>query len=66
MLLKKLLSLIDLLKAQTFYIHKILEIVIIYKNKNFILIAFQILMLTLKYFNNNKKLAIVSFILYFL
>ena len=37
----------------------------IYKNKNFIFIAFQIIISSFDYFNNNKKFAIMTFLLYY-
>ena len=37
----------------------------IYKDKNLMFIAFQIMISSFQYFNNNKKLIIISFVLYF-
>ena len=38
--LKKFLGLIDLLRAQTLYIYKITEVIIVYEDKNFMLVTF--------------------------
>ena len=40
MVIKKLLGLINLIKAQIFYINKLIKVVIIYKNKNLIFVTF--------------------------
>lgn len=37
----------------------------IYKNKNFMITTFQIIMLNFNYFNNSKKLVIIGFVLNF-
>lgn len=51
--ISEILSPLDLTKAQTSYIYKLTEVVIIFKIKNHILIAFQEMIPNLKYFNNN-------------
>ena len=61
MILKKLFNLINLFKTQVFCIHKIIEIILISKNKNLIFIALKIIMTSLKCINNNQEIAIMSF-----
>ena len=62
---KEFLNLINLFEAQTFYIYKTIKGVVIYKNKNLIYIIFQIIKLSLEYFNNSKNFVIIDFILSF-
>lgn len=52
-------------KIQTFYIYKLIKVVIIYKYQDFIFITLKIIALCLKSFNNSLKLSIISFILRF-
>ena len=61
MVIKKLLSLTNLMKAQTLYIYKLLKVVIVYKDKNLIFTIFYIVLLSFKGFNNTLKLIIMSF-----
>ena len=53
MILKKLLNLINLSKAQIFYIYEITKVIIIYKNENLVFLAIQVIKPNFKYFNNN-------------
>ena len=53
MILKELLGLENLSKAQALYINKEIEIIIIYKNKNLIFIFFQVIAPSLECFNNS-------------
>ena len=53
MILKKFLSLINLIKIENFYIHKIIKYFVIYKTYNFIFIIFKLILLNFKNFNNN-------------
>ena len=62
MILRELLSLADLTKAQIFYIHKLTDIIMVKKDKNFIFIVFQIMMPKLKDFNNSLEFLIISFV----
>ena len=41
-----------MLKAQVFHIYEALEVIVIYKYKTFIFVAFSIVLLSLKHFNN--------------
>ena len=59
---KELLYLINLAKTQNFQMHKFISIFVIHKDKNLIFIAFYIILLYFKKFNNNQKLVIISFI----
>ena len=52
MVLKKFLGSINLLEAQILYIHKIMKVIVIYKDENLILAAFQVMAPSLEYFNN--------------
>ena len=62
MILRELLRSPDLIKALTFYIHKLTEIIIVYKYWNFILAALQIVAPGFESVNNSQELTIVSFI----
>lgn len=62
---RKLLGLTNLSKVGTFNIHKLPQVIIIIKNKNFTFIVFQVVALTFKSLNNNRKTLILSFVLYF-
>ena len=53
MITKELLGLLDLTKAQAFCIHQLTEIVLVPKNKDVLLIVFQIVVPSLKYLNNS-------------
>lgn len=61
--LQKFLGLKDFKKAQTFYIHKWVEVIIIYKDDKFKFIDLQIVVPSLRSVNNNWKVLIMSFIL---
>ncbi len=45
--------------------HKVFKVVRVYKYKNFILAVFNIVLLSFECFNNDKKLTIINFIMYF-
>ena len=62
MVLRELLGPADLSGAQTFCIHETTKVIVVYKNKNFILVIFQIVMSRFKNLNNSQKLAIVGLI----
>ena len=62
MVLGELLSPTDLFRAQAFYIHEVIKVVVIYEDKYFVLAIFQIIMSCLRGFDNSKKLAIMSLI----
>ena len=61
-ILEQFLNLSDVPKAQAFYIHEALEVVVVCKRENFIFVAFEIMPPSLKYFNNYTQLSIVSLI----
>ena len=65
MVLRELLGLIDLLGAQTLYIHKTMEFILVCKDKNLILIAFQVVAPYFEGFDNSQKLNVVGLVLYF-
>ena len=65
MITKKFLNPKNLLKTQVFCIDKTIKIIVIYKDKSFMLIIFLIIMLSFEYFNNRKKFIIMNFISYF-
>lgn len=56
------MNLLDLRKAQSFYINKLIKIVIVSKDKHLILSAFKIVASSFKSLNNSQKLIIMSFI----
>ena len=58
----KFLGLTDLSRAQAFCIHKTTEVIMVYKNKNLMLAAFQVVAPCLEGFNNSQKLTVVGFV----
>ncbi len=60
--LRELLGLADLMRAQTFRIHESTEVIMVSKDKDFIFAAFQVVAPSLKGFNNSQKLLIVSLV----
>ncbi len=50
---REFLSLTDLTKAQAFCIHKSMEVIIVNKNKDLVFVAFQVVLPSLKGFNNS-------------
>ena len=65
MILRELLISANLSETQIFYIHKATKVVVVYKDKYFLLITFQIVMPYFKNVNNSQKLAIVGLVLNF-
>ena len=65
MVSRELLGPADLSGAQTLCIHKTTEVIMVRKNKNLILAAFQIVMPRLEGFDNSQKLIVVGLISYF-
>ena len=53
---------IDLFGAQTLYIHEILDVIVVCKDKNLMLATFQILTLHLKCLDNSHKFAVMGLI----
>ena len=53
MISKELLGPINLLKAQTFCIHEMTKVIVIYKDENLILAAFQVMMPCFEGFDNS-------------
>ncbi len=61
--LKELLDPADLTKVQVFRIHESTEVIIIVsKDKNLVFAAFQVVVPSLKGFNNSQELLIVSLV----
>ena len=60
--LKELLGPADTTKAQIFCIQESKEVIMVNKNEDLIFATFQVMAPSLKSFNNNKKLLIVSLI----
>lgn len=58
----ELLGPINLLRAKTFGIHKLTEVIVVNKDKNLIFVAFQVVMQSLKDFNNSQKFLIVNLV----
>ncbi len=56
----QLLSLPDLFRTQAFRIHEILEVVVVCKYKNFMLVALQVMSPSLESFNDGQQLAVVD------
>lgn len=63
MILKEFLGSANLTKAQVFYIYKLTGVIIFNKNKDYIFITFQVVMLSLKSLNNSYKLLFIGFII---
>ena len=51
--LRKLLSLTDLLRAQTLWIHETTKVIVVHKNENLIFVIFQVVAPSFEYFNNS-------------
>ena len=62
MVSKELLGPADLSGAQALRIHKTMEVIVVHKNKNLVLITFYIVPPGLESFDNSQKLAIVGLI----
>ena len=62
MVLKEFLGLANLAKAQIFYIHKLMGVFMINKDKDLIFIAFQIMTSSLQGFNNRHKFLIMNLV----
>ena len=52
MVLEELLGPADLSGAQTFYIYEKMEVIVVHKNENLMLIAFQVVAPILEFLNN--------------
>ncbi len=63
MVLRELFGPANLAKTQTLYIHESTEVVVISKDKNLVFVAFQVVVLSFKSFNNSRELLIVSLVL---
>lgn len=66
MVLRDLLGLTNLLRAYTFNIYKLSEVVIVNKIKNFLFAIFQVLMLSIKGFTHGQELLIIGSITSFI
>ena len=62
MVSRELLGPADLSETQTLRIHETTEVIVVRKNENLMLTAFQIVTLCLEGFDNGQKLDVVSFI----
>ena len=62
MITRELLSLLDVTKAQAFYIHELTEVAVICKDEDLIFEAFQVVPPSLKSLNNGQELLIMSLI----
>ena len=62
MIAKKFLGLSNLIKIQTFYVHEMAKVVVIAKDRNFMIAIFWIMPLGFEGLNNSQKLTVVSFI----
>ena len=62
MIAKKLLSLPDLTRTQAFCIYEAAKVVLVDKNKDYVLIIFYIMPLCFESLNNGQKLIVVSFV----
>lgn len=56
------LALINITKAQTFYVYKLIKIVKVYKDKNIIFATILVVLPDLKSFNYNQKFIFGGFI----
>ena len=65
MIARKFLGLPNLTKTQVFYIYKAAKVVVIDKDKDFVLISFWIMPPYFEGLNDGKKLIVMSFILSF-
>ena len=63
MVLKEFLGLTNLSEAQILYIHEITKVVVICEDKHLVFIAFQVVALCFKSFDNSQKLTIIDFVL---
>ncbi len=59
---RELLGPADLTRAQAFRIHKSTEVIMVSKDKDLVFVAFQVVALSLKGFNNSQELLIVGFV----
>ena len=62
MISRKLLGPVDLSGAQVLRIHKIIEVIMVRKDENLMLSAFQIVTLGLEGFNDGQKLTVVDLV----
>ncbi len=60
--LRELLGPADLMKAQVLRIHESTDVIMVSKDKDLVFAAFQVVVPTLKDFNNSRELLIIGFI----
>ncbi len=60
--LRKLLGLADLTRAQAFRIHELAEVIVVSKDEDLVFVAFQVVAPGLKGFNDSQELLIVGFV----
>ncbi len=59
---RELLGLADLMRAQAFRIHKLMEVIMVSKDEDLIFAALQVVAPSLKGFNDSQELLIVGFV----
>lgn len=62
MILKKLLGLVNLTKAQVFYIYELTEVITVNKEKDLIFTTLKVIVLNFKGFNNSQAFLIIYFV----
>ena len=65
MVLREFLGPADLFEAQTLSIYETMEVIIVHKDENIMLAAFQVVAPYLKDFDNSQKLTVVGLVLDF-
>ena len=60
--LRELLGPVDLTKAQAFHIYELTEVIMVNKDKDLVFAAFQVVVPSLKSFNNSQEFLIVSLV----
>ena len=56
------MCLINLTSAQTLYIYKLSNVIMVNKNKNLVFAALQVVLSDFEWFNNSQKFTNVSFV----
>ncbi len=59
---RELLGPADLMRAQAFCIHKSAEVIMVSKDEDLVFVAFQVVVSSLKSFNNSQELLIMGFV----
>lgn len=61
-ILRELLGLMDLTRAQAFRIYVLLEVIMVSKDRNFVFATLQVVAPSFKGFNNSQEFLIISFV----